>query len=154
MAFAIFGEHVADVEVGQLQEIAEVLFVLVTIEAAEGAAAVAANVVGVGGVEEACEGSEHGRALGGGERYARGRHFAFGDAVVEADPAVADGPVGKVCGQGGEVEAALGVLGVVAAVAEGGYERLCRGGQGGQQEQESRGFHRFPASASLILAES
>lgn len=36
MAFAIFGEHVADVEVGQLQEIAEVLFVLVAIEAAEG----------------------------------------------------------------------------------------------------------------------
>jgi hypothetical protein len=154
MAFAIFGEHVADVEVGQLQEIAEVLLVLVAIQAAEGAAAVAAHFGRVGFVELVAEGGEHRRALSGGKGYAWGRHFALGDAVVEADPAVADGPIGKADGQGGEVEAALGVLGVVAAVAEGGYERLSRGGQGGEQEQESRGFQRFPASASLILAES
>jgi hypothetical protein len=131
MALAIFRQHVSDVEVGQVEDVAQVLLVLVAIEAAEGTAAVAEDVDVVGLVDGLPQAAEQGGALGVGERDAFRGHFAIGYAVVDADPAVAERLIVEARGKRGEIEPTHGVLGVVTAGADGGDERLGVGCQGG-----------------------
>ena len=102
---------------GQMQQVAQVLFVLVAIEPAHGAASVRGDVGLVRGMQRLGQWLQDGHALNRRKFDAFGRHFMLLDAIVNADPLFAGGALGKVHGQGSEVEAARSGFPVMTAAA-------------------------------------
>lgn len=121
VADAILRQPVADVEMRQLENVAERVLVFVAVEPAERHAAVGRDVGLVGLFDERRKCSKEGGPFLFRQVAGIGRHLPLRHAVVHEGELLADARIGEIGAEGGDRELALGRVGVVAVEA-GGFE--------------------------------
>ena len=103
MPFAIFGQHVANIQLRQLQQIAQVLLVLIPIEPPHRATALSPDLGEVCSVNRFLERRHQHRPRFLGKLFPLRRHLALFDTIMNAHPAFAHPLVTQCERQGREI---------------------------------------------------
>jgi hypothetical protein len=153
MAFAVLGQHVADVETWELQHIAKVLLILIAIQPAQRATTMCKDFGVIHRMYRAGKRPHQRGALLRRQILGLRRHLAFLDPVMDADPTLAGRVIGQIKLQRGEIETALSgflVMALDAALLDLWRHRLRlhhRDGEDAEDGEEA--LHRFTLRHSL-----
>ena len=114
VALAVLRQHVANVEVRELQHIAEILLILIAIQSAQGSPTVGDHFRVISVIDRSGESVHKLCALLLSYVFRFGRHFPLTDTVMNKNPSLSDSLILEVKRQRSKIKIALRAVLIVA----------------------------------------